>query len=216
MDVNDLTPVAQDYLKVIWSATEWGDQTITTSGLATRFATSGANVSATLRRLAELELVTYQPYRPAVLTPLGRRLAVAMVRRHRLLETFLTEVLGYGWGEVHDEAERLEHAVSDDFLQRIDTLLGNPRADPHGDPIPTPEGEWSAQAATAELEAVPSGRYQIARVSDADSAVLIDQAEVGLVPGGWVIVEGGEFFPEGGVDAPLLPSLVAGVRVFIG
>lgn len=183
MEVEELTPVAQDYLKVIWSATEWGDPPITTTGLAKRFHTTSANVSVTLRRLEGQGLVTYQPYHPATLTELGRRLAVAMVRRHRLLEAFLASELGYAWDEVHDEAERLEHAVSDDLLERIDHRLGHPRVDPHGDPIPAPDGSLLLPRTTMGLRAAPSGRYQVARVSDADVAVLAALAAVRVTPG---------------------------------
>ncbi|PZQ39340.1 MAG: metal-dependent transcriptional regulator, partial [Phenylobacterium zucineum] len=126
MEADDLTPIAQDYLKVIWSAVEWGEPPITTKALAERFATSQANVSGTMRRLQARGLVDYEPYKPVRLTELGLRLAIAMVRRHRLIETFLAETLGYGWEEVHDDAERLEHAASDRFLTRIDELLGHP------------------------------------------------------------------------------------------
>lgn len=181
-DVDELTPVAQDYLKVIWSAAEWGGPPITTKALAARFATTAANVSVTLRRLETQGLVVYQPYRPAELTALGRRLAVAMVRRHRLLETFLVEVVGYSWDAVHDEAERLEHAVSDDFLARIDALLGHPRRDPHGDPIPTPAGDVDVPE-TVQLEEAGAGTYLVARISDADPSLLARLAAAGVRPG---------------------------------
>ncbi|MDN5770546.1 MAG: metal-dependent transcriptional regulator, partial [Microlunatus sp.] len=138
--VEEITTVAQDYLKVIWSATEWGGPAITTKDLAARFGTSQANVSETVKRLAGQNLVDYQPYKPVVLTPRGTVLALAMVRRHRLVETFLVTVLGYEWEEVHDEAERLEHAVSDTLIARIDQRLGHPTSDPHGDPIPAADG----------------------------------------------------------------------------
>ena len=122
--VDELTAVAQDYLKVIWSATEWGDPPITTKGLAARLGTTQANVSETVKRLAAQGLVTYESYRPVRLTARGERLAVAMVRRHRLIEAFLVGVLDYRWDEVHDEAEALEHAASDTLIDRIDALLG--------------------------------------------------------------------------------------------
>lgn len=183
MDVEELTSVAQDYLKVIWSATEWGDPPITTTGLARRFDTTSANVSVTLRRLEGQGLLRYQPYRPAELTELGQRLAVLMVRRHRLLETFLATELGYAWDEVHDEAERLEHAVSEELLRRIDQRLGRPRCDPHGDPIPDVDGSVSLAAATTPLLQAASGRYRVARVSDADRARLLKLAAVQITPG---------------------------------
>jgi DtxR family Mn-dependent transcriptional regulator len=182
-EVDALTPVAQDYLKVIWAATEWGEPPITTKGLAARFGTTQANVSETVRRLDAQGLVTYEPYRPVVLTELGTRLAMAMVRRHRLIECFLAQTLGYGWDEVHDEAERLEHAVSDDFLTRVDRLLGHPQTDPHGDPIPGPDGSLPALAPAVLLPEAAAGRYVVARVSDADPDALSRLRSRGLVPG---------------------------------
>jgi DtxR family transcriptional regulator, Mn-dependent transcriptional regulator len=216
MEVGDLSRVAQDYLKVIWTASEWGQEPIATKGLATRFATTRANVSETLRRLHDQGLLNYQPYRPAVLTPLGRRLAIDMVRRHRLLETFLVATLGYDWSEVHREAEGLEHAVSETFLSRVDELLGHPTADPHGDPIPGNDGAWAPMGQTAELVSLPAGDYLVARVSDEDSEMLALLAEVGLRPGvavrtggqdGKVLVAG---HPVG-----LETGQLVGVRVFV-
>lgn len=189
MEVEDLSSVAQDYLKVIWSAEEWGEAPITTTGLAERFSTTRANVSATLRRLADQGLVDYEPYRPAVLTGLGRRLAIAMVRRHRLLEAFLAQTLHYDPEEVHSEAERLEHAVSERFLARIDALLDHPATDPHGDPIPDADGRLARQPASAMVGAVPPGRYRVARVADADPAVLARLIAAGIRPGVEVQVE---------------------------
>jgi DtxR family Mn-dependent transcriptional regulator len=189
-EVDALTAVAQDYLKVIWAATEWGEPPITTKGLAARFGTTQANVSDTVRRLAAQGLVTYEPYRPVVLTTRGVALAMAMVRRHRLIECFLAQVLGYGWDEVHDEAERLEHAISDDFLARIDRLLDHPRFDPHGDPIPGADGTLPTAAPAVLLPQAVPGLHLVARVSDADPEVLARLRDRGLVPG--VVVESGE------------------------
>ncbi len=189
-EVDALTAVAQDYLKVIWAATEWGEPPITTKGLAARFGTTQANVSDTVRRLAAQGLVTYEPYRPVVLTTRGVALAMAMVRRHRLIECFLAQVLGYGWDEVHDEAERLEHAISDDFLARIDRLLDHPRFDPHGDPIPGADGTLPTAAPAVLLPQAVLGLHLVARVSDADPEVLARLRDRGLVPG--VVVESGE------------------------
>lgn len=212
MDVDELTSVAQDYLKVIWSATEWGGPPITTKALAARFATTAANVSVTLRRLETQGLVAYQPYRPAELTELGRRLAVAMVRRHRLLETFLARIVGYAWDEVHDEAERLEHAVSDDFLARVDHLLGHPRFDPHGDPIPDAAGGFSVPR-TVELAAAGPGAYEVARVSDDDAAVLAELSRMGLVPGARIEVGGAGELQLDGTPVALPLPLCAAIRV---
>lgn len=182
-EVDALTAVAQDYVKVIWAATEWGEPPITTKGLAARFGTTQANVSDTVRRLAAQGLVAYEPYRPVALTERGLQLAMAMVRRHRLIECFLAEVLGYGWDEVHDEAERLEHAISDDFLARIDRMLGHPRFDPHGDPIPGPDGRLPTAAPAVLLPQAGTGRHLVARVSDADPEALARLRRRGIVPG---------------------------------
>ena len=120
MPVSDLTTPAQDYLKMIWSATEWSTTPITVSTMAERLGVSASTVSDGIRRLAKQGLLTHAPYGSIELTDTGRRHALAMVRRHRLVETFLVEVLQYGWDEVHDEAEVLEHAVSEKLTDRID------------------------------------------------------------------------------------------------
>ena len=213
MDVGELTPVAQDYLKVIWSAAEWGGPPITTKALAARFSSTAANVSVTLRRLEAQGLVVYRPYRPAELTALGRRLAVAMVRRHRLLETFLAEVVGYAWDEVHAEAERLEHAVTDDFLERIDRLLGHPGFDPHGDPIPSPDGRFVLPQ-TVELDAARPGPHRVVRVADVDPAALAELSRLGVVPGVHIEVGHGDGdLTLDGAPVVLALELRAAVRV---
>lgn len=189
--VEELTAVAQDYLKVIWTATEWGGAPISTTALAARLGTSAPNVSDTLRRLAGQGLLEYQPYRPVRLTGAGEALALAMVRRHRLLETFLAQVLGYQWHEVHDEAERLEHAVSPGFVDRIDEFLGRPERDPHGDPIPSADGTM-AVALGRPLTTMPPGSYQVVRVSDADPVVLAGLDRLGVSPGSVIDYAGGE------------------------
>jgi DtxR family Mn-dependent transcriptional regulator len=186
--VEEISAVAQDYLKAIWSATEWGDPPITTKGLAQRFGTTAANVSDTMRRLAGQGLVVYEPYRPVSLTAEGTRHAVAMVRRHRLLETFLLTSLGYSWAEVHDEAERLEHAASDMLMERIDAALGHPAADPHGDPIPAVDGRVPAPAPVVRLCDAEPGDYEVVRVSDEDPERLLRFASLGLEPGTAVTV----------------------------
>lgn len=188
MGVQDISNVAQDYLKVIWSATEWGGPPISTKGLADRFGTTQANVSETLRRLADQELVHYRPYKPAALTDRGTELAVAMVRRHRLIETFLVTSLGYDWGEVHDEAEQLEHAVSDLMVERIDELLGHPVADPHGDPIPSSDGAPLRPADTIRLPDAAPGTYTVVRISDADPQSLARLKSQNVVPGALICV----------------------------
>ena len=184
MDLSEITPVAQDYLKAIWSATEWGDPPITTTGLAQRMGTTGPSVTDTVKRLAAQGLVEYRPYKPVALTTRGEQYAIAMVRRHRLLETFLVTTLGYPWEEVHDEAERLEHAASEVMIERIDAQLGHPTADPHGDPIPTAQGRVRRPLNTTRLTNARPGRYEIVRLSDADPERLTRFRGCGLVPGG--------------------------------
>lgn len=186
--VDDLTPIAQDYLKIIWSAVEWGDPPITTKGLAARLGTTQANVSDTVKRLAAQGLITYEPYKPVALTEVGERHARAMVRRHRLIETFLTEVLGYGWEEVHDDAELLEHAASEQFLARVDTRLSHPRRDPHGDAIPGPDGSWTRLVAPL-LSDAGAGVHTVARVVDTDPDQLARLRGLGIEPGASVTVE---------------------------
>ncbi|WP_166969378.1 metal-dependent transcriptional regulator [Brevibacterium atlanticum] len=187
MRAGEVSEVSQDYLKAIWSAQEWGGDPMTATELANRFGTTKANVTEVLKRLDELDLITRVPYRPPVLTAQGKTIALSMVRRHRLIETFLVESLGYGWDEVHDEAEILEHAASDRLIDRIDAFLGHPTADPHGDPIPGPDGRVDSHTPTLLTEAAP-GRYEVLRVSDADPQVLGKLAEVGVRPGASVEV----------------------------
>lgn len=217
MGPSALTPVAQDYLKVIWSATEWGDAPITTSALAARFGTSAPNVTDTVKRLAAQGLVEHRPYKPVELTPAGHEYAVAMVRRHRLLETFLVEMLGYSWAQVHDEAERLEHAASQMLIERIDELLEHPRQDPHGDPIPTPDGRTHVPEGTLLLADAAPGEYRIVRISDADPDRLHTLELHGVLPGRVVSVRdqgrGIEVLDDEGDPLPLADDDLAAVRV---
>ena len=210
VNVETISPVAQDYVKAIWSAIEWGDPPITTKALAARFGTSPANVTDTMRRLAAQGLIRYQPYKPVELTETGRNLAVMMVRRHRLIETFLVTTLGYGWDEVHDEAERLEHAASDLLIDRIDALLENPTADPHGDPIPTRDGITRIIDGAIRLSDARSGRHLVHRISDAEPGNLETAATLGIIPGNTIDIAPDPAFvmtPNG--RAPIPPALAA-------
>lgn len=128
-------------------------------------------------------LVDYERYQGAVLTDRGRAEALRLVRRHRLIETFLLEHLGYSWQEVHEEAERLEHVVSDGFTTRLDEFLGRPDHDPHGDPIPTAEGILEPDESFPLSEAETGKQVNIFKVSDEDASVLDYLGERGLVPG---------------------------------
>ncbi|GAB3532723.1 manganese-binding transcriptional regulator MntR [Arthrobacter tecti] len=162
----------QDYVKTIYALSEWHDAPVTSSRLAARLGVANSSVSEMIRKLDDLGLVRHEPYRPVELTAGGHRLALAMVRRHRLLETFLVRELGYRWDEVHDEAELLEHTVSDTFIDRLDAKLGCPAADPHGDPIPTADGSITLPDALPlnRLDDGHSGR--VARISDENPSLL--------------------------------------------
>ncbi|QAY63085.1 metal-dependent transcriptional regulator [Xylanimonas allomyrinae] len=184
MDPAELTPVAQDYLKAVWSLLEWvpdGEPAKASTGrLAERLGVGPSTVSEAVQRMSEQGLLVHEPYRGVGLTDRGRGYALVMVRRHRILETWLVQQLGYAWDEVHDEAERLEHAVSDRLVERLDALLGHPVRDPHGDPIPTPDGRVVRPDAVplSVLDAGESG--VIARISDADPADLRFLAGLGF------------------------------------
>ena len=176
----DLSTVAQDYLKVIWTAQEWSRERISTKLLAERMNVSASTASESIRKLADQGLVDHEKYGAVTLTEAGRCAALAMVRRHRLMETFLVQELGYGWDEVHDEAEILEHAVSDRMLDRIDAKLGFPTRDPHGDPIPAADGQVPTPPAR-QLSACQDGDAgTVARISDADPEMLRYFDSVGI------------------------------------
>jgi DtxR family Mn-dependent transcriptional regulator len=162
----------QDYVKAIYTATEWQDDAVTATRLAGRLDVANSSVTGMVVKLVDLGLAEHRKYGPIGLTPSGRALALAMVRRHRLIETFLVTELGYGWEEVHDEAERLEHTVSDAFVERLDARLDHPPRDPHGDPIPTADGTVRYPPAH-RLDALDDGHSgPVVRVSDEDPGVL--------------------------------------------
>ncbi|RMB60126.1 metal-dependent transcriptional regulator [Tessaracoccus antarcticus] len=170
--IDAITSTAEDHLKVIWAALEWGGSPITIKGLAERFGTTPASASSTVKRLVRQGLLVHEPYGPILLTAAGERQAVMMVRRHRLIETLLVETLGYSWDEVHDEAENLEHAASDLLIDRIDAMLGNPDVDPHGDPIPDGSGVVSYPASARRLADALPGEHRVTRISDDSSELL--------------------------------------------
>jgi DtxR family Mn-dependent transcriptional regulator len=171
-----------DYLKVIWELA--GAEAASTKNVADRLSISPASVSNMFVRLQEMGFVEYERYRGASLTGRGREEAMRLVRRHRLIETFLLEHLGYSWEEVHEEAERLEHAVSDTFTERLAKLLGYPARDPHGDLIPTADGTIAPEEGTVPLsEAAPGDTVRVARVGHQDAGQLAYLWEHELVPG---------------------------------
>lgn len=190
----ELSQVAQDYLKVIWTAQEVTDEPVSTKLLAEKLAVAPSTVSESVRKLAEQGFVDHARYGSISLTESGGRAAVAMVRRHRLIETFLVDELGYGWDEVHDEAEVLEHAVSEQMVARMDAKLGFPEHDPHGDPIPREDGSIPDSPTRRLIELTAGEAGSIARISDADPALLRYFQELGVALGAEVgLVERRDF-----------------------
>ncbi|MFB9375807.1 metal-dependent transcriptional regulator [Kineococcus gynurae] len=173
-------PAAEDCLKAVYAAGEWSSDKVTLSMLARQLGVSPSTASEAVRKLTDAGLLEHERYGGVALTEDGRRHALAVVRRHRLLETFLVTDLGYAWDEVHEEAEVLEHAVSERFLAALDDRLGHPERDPHGDPIPRQDGSVP-QPGAHSLADVPVGSAGVvARISDADPEVLRYFAELGL------------------------------------
>ena len=148
MHVEDLPAKTQDYLKVIWDLHERTGEKVALGDVAERMGEKKPTASEAVKKLAARGLVNHEPYRGISLSDRGRDIALIMVRRHRLIESFLVSTLGYTWDEVHEEAEKLEHAVSDDFISRIDAMLGFPERDPHGDPIPSASGTIASAVRT--------------------------------------------------------------------
>jgi DtxR family Mn-dependent transcriptional regulator len=214
----DLTASVEDYLKAIYHLEQSGGAA-STADVAQRVGVAAPSVSGMVRRLAEQGLVSYERYRGAVLTERGRRAALRTIRRHRLIETYLTQALGYPWDRVHDEAERLEHAASDELVDRMAAALGEPHVDPHGAPIPTREGTVDEPVHRA-LDTLGVGeRARVARVSERDPAVLRYLDELGLRPGAAVGLSarapfGGPITVEvDGVTRMIGPALAAQIMV---
>lgn len=166
------SPAVDDYLKAIYHHTEWQDDPITPTRLAARLGLAPSSVTEMVGKLASFGFVNHRPYRPITLSDAGRARAASIVRKHRLVETWLVREFGYSWDEVHDEAEILEHAVSDRLLDRIDARLGFPRHDPHGDPIPHADGTVDREAFILLADAAPGHTGRVLRVSDHDPELL--------------------------------------------
>ncbi|MDF2703169.1 MAG: iron (metal) dependent repressor, DtxR family [Rubrobacteraceae bacterium] len=170
----------EDYVKAIWEVA--GSGAASTKDVAERLSIAPPSVTNMFVRLQEMGLVEYERYRGASLTRRGREEALRLIRRHRLIETFLLEHLGYSWREVHEEAERLEHAVSDGFTERLAEFLGHPGQDPHGDPIPAADGSLAPDDSFPLGEATAGQRVRISKVGD-DPSTLEYLGDHGLVPG---------------------------------
>jgi DtxR family Mn-dependent transcriptional regulator len=177
------TPAVEDYSKAIYSLEARADEPVATNALAERLGITPGSVSAMLRKLDELGLITHLPYRGVRLTSDGRRIALEVIRHHRLLESYLADVLGMPWDRVHAEAEVLEHVLSEDLEQLIAAKLGHPTVDPHGDPIPTAELELEEHP-TERMESLqPGDEGLFVRISDSDPEMLRYLAERGISPG---------------------------------
>ncbi|MER3389452.1 MAG: metal-dependent transcriptional regulator [Microcella sp.] len=220
MNGSSTSVAIDDYLKVIYAHTEWQPEPITPSQLAARLGLAPSSVTEMVKKLAASGLVDHQPYSAIRLTVHGQDRAVAMVRRHRLIETWLVRVFGYRWDEVHDEAEVLEHALSDRLLEAIDAQLGHPRRDPHGDIIPSADGTVRRPPAVRLDEARPGLDGTIVRISDRDPDVLRVIDRLGLALDEAITVEAGEspgagvgVRRRGGSVIVLAPSIAAAVWV---
>jgi DtxR family Mn-dependent transcriptional regulator len=209
--VGDLTPSVQNYLKAMWSLQEWSEDPVTASRIAERVGLRTSTVSGALAKLTEQGLIEHDPYGAVELTESGRAMALDMVRRHRLIETFLVQVLDYGWDQVDDEAERLEHAVSDFMVERIDQVLGRPTRDPHGDPIPSADGVITMPPAVRLTEVAASSTVLVERISDRDSGLLQFLESAGVVPGARLEVGEGE--PYSGAIAVTVAGAAAAVNL---
>ncbi len=182
-----LTGQAEDYLKAIYELEQKGTPA-GTNDIAGRLGIAAASVSGMVQRLGRLGLVRAERYRGARLTVAGRAAALQLIRRHRIIECYLVERLGFGWEDVHDEAERLEHAASDELITRMAAAIGNPTADPHGAPIPTASGEVDETRLPSIAELAEGEQATVVRMSDRDPAFLRYLDGLGIRPGATVQV----------------------------
>jgi len=175
------SPPIEDYLKTIYMLRE-REGAASTTAIATALEVTPASVTGMLKKLAELKLVRHVPYQGVELTKSGEKIALEMVRHHRLLELFLIEALGYSWDEVHAEADALEHVISEEFEERMVARLGNPTLDPHGDPIPNKDGTIAIVKERALLAMQVGESAQITHINDINSEMLRYAASLGLTP----------------------------------
>lgn len=176
------TSTVEDYLKALMRISDENEGRITVGAVAAELSLTPGTVTAMMKHLSQEEYIKYEPRRSVALLPKGRAHALQVVRRHRLIETFLVEVIGLDWAEVHEEAEILEHVVSERLLAKIDEMLGHPTKDPHGDPIPNAAGEI-AEVENYSLADVGPGDFRLARVASEDASFLAWLSENGLKPG---------------------------------
>ena len=188
---------AEDYLKAIYKLQQAASGSVSTSDLARELERSAASVTNMVKSLAERGLVEHVPYYGVRLTDEGEEAALRIIRRHRVLESFLIEKLGYTWDGVHAEAERLEHAASDELIDRMARAMGDPEFDPHGSPIPSPEGEIEERPVTRLIDVEPGAPAVVREVADDDPERLRAAGALGLFPGTRVVVVAGGAAPDG-------------------
>jgi DtxR family Mn-dependent transcriptional regulator len=210
----NISSAVEDYAKAIYALEARGAGTVTTTAIAERMGVTAASASGMVRKLCELELVSHEPYKGVQLTAKGARVALEVLRHHRLLELYLAQDLGLPWDRVHDEAEVLEHVLSEELEELIAAKLGDPTVDPHGDPIPTRDlvMEESPSVALSALE--PGSHGIFVRISDADPEMLRYLAERGIAPGAcFEVVDrhpfGGPVFATFSGDVHVLGGLLA-------
>lgn len=177
-----LSQSVEDYLKAIYLL-EIDGVVATTNNIAESLSVSSASVTNMFKKLAKLKLINHKSYRGAELTEAGEKIALEVIRHHRLLELYLKEMMGYSWDQVHDEAEKLEHHISEQFEDKIAELLNDPTHDPHGDPIPSKEGVVPEMASLAITDADENESYIIGRVRDQDPELLRFLEKSGIIPG---------------------------------
>jgi DtxR family transcriptional regulator, Mn-dependent transcriptional regulator len=182
--VEDVSPAVQDYAKAIYALqTRAGGVAVSTNDLAERLDVTAASASGMVRKLDELGLVTHEPYQGVELTDAGEKVALEVLRHHRLLEAYLAQSLDVPWDRVHDEAEVLEHVLSEDLEDLIAAKLGNPTRDPHGDPIPTRDGRIDETPSESLQQLQPGDHGVFVRVSDSDPEMLRYLGDRGIAPG---------------------------------
>ena len=177
-----LSQSMEDYLKAIYVLQSEGEAASTTN-IAKALEVSSASVTNMLKKLAKMNLLEHESYKGAKLTSAGNKIALEILRHHRLLELYLKEIMGYSWDEVHDEAEKLEHHISEQFEDRIAELLNHPAYDPHGDPIPSKDGVMPEMASLSLSDAEENSSYIIGRVKDQDPELLRYLEKIGVLPG---------------------------------
>ncbi len=183
------SPAVEDYLKTIFEI-EREQGKVATTVLSERLGVAPASVTGMVKKLAEMNLVEHERYQGVLLTPAGRKIALEVIRHHRLVELYLAEALGVPWDRVHDEAEKWEHILSEDLEDRIDALLGHPTTDPHGAPIPTRDGQMARTSPDRLLDLLPGQAAIIDEVSDHDPDLLRRLGDLGLFPATAVTITG--------------------------